>query len=41
MKKLSDKEMVALQLIASKIAKDIGKVPDDAMQVSEIQSMTI
>jgi DNA-binding MarR family transcriptional regulator len=40
LKKLSDKEMVALQLIASKIAKDIGKVPDDAMQVSEIQSST-
>lgn len=40
LKKLSDKEMVALQLVASKIAKDIGKVPDDAMQVSEIQSST-
>jgi DNA-binding HxlR family transcriptional regulator len=42
MKKLSDKEMVALQLIASKIAKDIGKISDDAMQASKIQSaMTI
>lgn len=38
MKKLSDKEMVALQLIASKIAKDIGKISDDAMQASKIQS---
>ncbi|HZI69664.1 MAG TPA: hypothetical protein VFD60_00740 [Nitrososphaeraceae archaeon] len=40
LKKLSDKEMVALQLVASKIAKDIGKIPDDAMQASEIQSST-
>jgi DNA-binding HxlR family transcriptional regulator len=39
MKKLSDKEMVALQLIASKIAKDIGKISDDAMQASKIQSV--
>jgi len=38
MKKLSDKETVALQLIASKIAKDIGKISDDAMQASKIQS---
>jgi hypothetical protein len=37
-KKISDKEMVALQLIASKIAKDVGKISDDAMQASEIQS---
>jgi DNA-binding MarR family transcriptional regulator len=37
-KKLSDKEMVALQLIASKIAKDLGKVGDDRMEISEIQS---
>src|ERR687884_1878118 len=40
MKKLSDKEIVALQLTASKIAKDIGKVSDDTMQASEIQSAT-
>ena len=39
-KKISDKEMVALQLLASKIAKDIGKISDDAMQASEIQSTT-
>jgi DNA-binding HxlR family transcriptional regulator len=37
-KKISDKEMVALQLIASKISKDIGKIADDSMQASEIQS---
>jgi predicted transcriptional regulator len=37
-KKLSDKETVALQLIASRIAKDIGKISDDAMQASKIQS---
>src|SRR5919199_3672272 len=39
-KKISDKEMVALELIASKIAKDLGKISDDAMQASEIQSLT-
>jgi DNA-binding MarR family transcriptional regulator len=39
-KKISDKEMVALQLIASKIAKDVGKISDDAIQASEIQSTT-
>jgi DNA-binding HxlR family transcriptional regulator len=39
-KKISDKEMVALQLIASKISKDIGKIADDSMQASEIQSNT-
>jgi DNA-binding MarR family transcriptional regulator len=39
-KKISDKEMVALQLIASKISKDIGKIADDLMQASEIQSNT-
>jgi predicted transcriptional regulator len=38
--RLSDKDMVALQLIAARIAKDTGKVQDDAMQVSEIQSAT-
>ena len=39
-KKLSDKQLVALQLIASKIAKDLGRIPDDRMQMSEIQSAT-
>ena len=38
--KLSDKELIALQLIASKIAKDLGKSPDDALQVSDIQQFT-
>ncbi|MGI0004936.1 MAG: hypothetical protein ACREAI_00880 [Nitrososphaera sp.] len=38
--RLSDKDMVALQLVASRIAKDTGKAQDDAMQVSEIQSAT-
>jgi predicted transcriptional regulator len=38
--KLSDKDMVALQLVASRIARDTGKAQDDAMQVSEIQSAT-
>lgn len=36
-KKLSDKEVVALQLVAAKIAKDLGKYPDDQLQLSEIQ----
>ena len=39
-KKISDKEMVGLQLVASKIAKELGKFSDDGMQVSEIQSAT-
>jgi predicted transcriptional regulator len=38
--KLSDKDMVALQLVAARIAKDAGRTQDDAMQVSEIQSAT-
>lgn len=38
--RLSDKDIVALQLVASRIAKDTGKSGDDAMQVSEIQSAT-
>lgn len=38
--RLSDKDMVALQLIAARIAKDTGKALDDAMQVSELQSAT-
>jgi predicted transcriptional regulator len=32
--------MVALQLVAARIAKDAGRTQDDAMQVSEIQSAT-
>jgi hypothetical protein len=35
---LSDKDVVALQLVATKIAKDLGKARDDSMQVADIQS---
>ncbi|WP_415281902.1 hypothetical protein [Candidatus Nitrososphaera sp. FF02] len=38
--RLSDKDMVALELVVARIAKDTGKTQDDAMQVSEIQSAT-
>ena len=38
--KLSDKDMVALQLVATKIAKDLGRLYDDAMQVSEMHAAT-
>jgi hypothetical protein len=38
--KLSDKDMVALQLVAAKIAKDLGKSRDDAMQVAEMHAAT-
>jgi predicted transcriptional regulator len=38
--RLSDKDMVALQLVSARIAKDTGKAQDDTMQVSEIQSAT-
>jgi predicted transcriptional regulator len=38
--KLSDKDIVALQLVAARIAKELGKGSDDALQVSEIQSAT-
>ncbi len=38
--KLSDKDMVALQLVAAKIAKDLGRLQDDAMQVAEIHTST-
>jgi len=38
--KLSDKDMVALQLVAARISKDIGKLPEDAMQVAEIHAAT-
>jgi predicted transcriptional regulator len=38
--KLSDKDIVALQLVAAKIAKDLGKLQDDAMQVAEIHLST-
>jgi len=38
--KLSDKDMVALQLVAAKIAKDLGKLQDNAMQVADIHAAT-
>lgn len=38
--RLSDKDIVALQLIAARIAKDLGKLQDDAMQVSEMHAAT-
>ena len=38
--RLSDKDMVALQLIANRIAKDLGRLQDDAMQVSEMHAAT-
>src|SRR5437870_12511119 len=40
MKKLSDKEIVTLHLVAAKIAKDLGKVSNEARQLSEIQLET-
>ncbi len=38
--KLSDKDIVALQLVAAKIAKDLGRLQDDAMQVAEMHATT-
>jgi predicted transcriptional regulator len=38
--RLSDKDMVALQLIAARIAKDLGRLQDDAMQVAEMHAAT-
>ena len=38
--RLSEKDIVALQLVASKLGKELGKNHDDTMQVSEIQSAT-
>ncbi len=39
-KKLSDKEIVALHLVATKIAKDLDKLSDKGLRLSEIQSAT-
>jgi len=38
--RLSDKDTVALQLVAARIAKDLGRVQDDAMQVAEMHIAT-
>jgi hypothetical protein len=37
---LSDKDAVALQLVAAKIAKDLSKARDDSMQVADVQAAT-
>ena len=39
-KKLSDKDRVMLQLVASKIAKDLSKIQNEGMQLSEIYNAT-
>jgi predicted transcriptional regulator len=38
--KLSDKDIVALQLVAARIAKDLGRLQDNSMQVSDIHTAT-
>ena len=38
--RLSDKDIVALQLVATRIAKDLGRAQDDAMQVAEMHVAT-
>jgi len=38
--KLSDKDIVALQLVAARIANELGKMQDNSMQVSEIHAAT-
>ena len=38
--KLSDKDIVALQLVAVRIAKDLGRLQDSSMQVSDIHTAT-
>ena len=39
--KLSDKDIVALQLVGARLEKELGKRQDDLMQVSEIQTATM
>jgi len=38
--RLSDKDMVGLQLVAARISRDLGRLQDDAMQVSEMHTAT-
>lgn len=38
--RLSDKDIVALQLVAARIAKDLGRLQDNSMQVSDIHTAT-
>ena len=40
LRKLSDKQIVALQLVASRIAKGLGKIEDDRLRMSDLQSAT-
>lgn len=40
LRKLSDKQIVALQLVASRIAKGLGKTEDDRLRMSDLQSAT-
>lgn len=40
LRKLSDKQMVALQLVASRIAKGLAKIGDDRLHMSDLQSAT-
>jgi hypothetical protein len=40
LRKFSDKQIVALQLVASRIAKGLGKIEDDKLRMSDLQSTT-
>jgi DNA-binding HxlR family transcriptional regulator len=40
LRKFSDKQIVALQLVASRIAKGLGKIDDDRLRMSDLQSTT-
>jgi hypothetical protein len=40
LRKLSDKQIVALQLVASRIAKGLGRIEDDRLHMSDLQSAT-
>lgn len=40
LRKLSDKQIVALQLVASRISKGLGKTEDDRLRISDLQSAT-
>jgi hypothetical protein len=40
LRKFSDKQIVALQLVASRIAKGLGRIEDDKLRMSDLQSAT-
>jgi hypothetical protein len=40
LRKFSDKQIVALQLVSSRIAKELGKTDDDRLRISDLQSAT-